>query len=141
MTMRRYRISPQAEQDIETILAWTHEEFGEKARLRYEALLIRAILDVADSPDRVGSQDRPEIAASARTYHIRHSRDRVKISAGKVKQPRHFLLYRAPAGGAVEIGRVLHDAMELKRHLPEDYRTAPKAPKARDLSKRKKKGI
>lgn len=130
--MRRYRISPQAEQDIEAILAWTHEEFGEKARVRYEALLTQAILDVADSPDRAGSQDRPEIAASARTYHIRHSRDRVKMSIGKVKQPRHFLLYRAPEGGPVEIGRVLHDAMDLQRHLPEYYQTPPKGPEARD---------
>ena len=76
--MRQYRVSPQAEQDIEAILAWTHEEFGEKARVRYEALLIRAILDVAESPERAGSHDRPEISVSARTYHLRHSRDRVR---------------------------------------------------------------
>lgn len=65
--MRPYRVSPRAEQDIEAIFAWTHEEFGEKARVRYEALLIRAMLDVAASPERAGSQDRPDIAASART--------------------------------------------------------------------------
>jgi plasmid stabilization system protein ParE len=61
------RLSPRAEQDIEAILAWTHEEFGEKARLRYEALLTRAILDVAESPERGGSHERPEITAAART--------------------------------------------------------------------------
>jgi toxin ParE1/3/4 len=65
--MRPYRFSPQAEQDIEAILAWTHEGFGEKARVRYEALPIRAMLDVAESPQRAESQDRPDIAASART--------------------------------------------------------------------------
>jgi toxin ParE1/3/4 len=130
--MRLYRVSPQAERDIEAILAWTHEEFGAKARVRYEALLIRAMLDVAESPERAGSQDRPEIAASARTYHIRHSRDRVKKSIGKVKQPRHFLLYRALAGGPVEIGRVLHDRMDLKRHRPEDDWAGPEDPDARD---------
>jgi toxin ParE1/3/4 len=72
-----------------------------------------------------------EIAASARTYHIRHSRDRVKKSIGKMRQPRHFLLYRAPAGGPIEIGRVLHGGMDLKRHLPEEYRAGPEAPEAR----------
>ena len=36
--MTEYRLSPLAEQDIETILEWTHEEFGEKARIRYDAV-------------------------------------------------------------------------------------------------------
>ena len=120
--MAQYRLSPQAEQDIEAILAWTDEEFGEKARFRYEALLIRAILDVAENPGRVGSHDRPEIMAEARTYHLRYSRDHVKRSIGRVQRPRHFLLYRMLAAGGVEIGRVLHDGMDISRHLPDDYR-------------------
>ena len=120
--MARYRLSPQAEQDIEAILAWTHEKFGEKARLRYEALLTRAILDVAEIPERVGSHHRPEIRAGARTYHLRHSRDRVQRSVGRVQRPRHFLLYRTLDDGNTEIGRVLHDGMDLGRHLPDEYR-------------------
>ncbi len=48
--MTAYRLSPLAEQDIETILEWTHEEFGEKARIRFEALLTRAIMNVAEPP-------------------------------------------------------------------------------------------
>jgi toxin ParE1/3/4 len=119
--MPRYRLSPQANQDIATILEWTHKEFGVKARLRYEALLTRAILDVAEAPERAGSHDRPEIAAAIRTYHLRHSRVRVRKSVGRVQRPRHFLLYRIAADGQVEIGRVLHDGMDLKRHLPEEY--------------------
>lgn len=118
--MPQFRISPQAEQDIEAILAWTHEQFGDKARRRYEALLTRAIMDVAESPERAGSHDRPEIAAAARTYHLRHSRDRIKTTPGRVQRPRHFLLYRTTGDGQVEIGRVLHDGMDLKRNLPED---------------------
>ena len=75
--MPRYRLSPQAEQEIEAILRWTQHEFGAKARRRYKALLIRAIMDLAEDPHRPGSHDRPEIAEAARTYHVRHSRDRV----------------------------------------------------------------
>jgi len=71
--MTEYRLSPLAEQDMETILEWTHEEFGEKARIRYEALLTRAIMDVTEAPERMGSHDRPEIAAGARTCHLRNS--------------------------------------------------------------------
>jgi toxin ParE1/3/4 len=40
-------IAPAAEHDIESILIWTHEHFGEQARLRYEALLVQAIVNVA----------------------------------------------------------------------------------------------
>jgi toxin ParE1/3/4 len=112
--MPRYRLSPQAELDIEAILAWTHENFGEKAQLRYEALLTQAIMDVAEVPDRAGSHDRPEIAATARTYHLRHSRDRAKKGIGRVQRPPHFLLFRTLDDGTVEIGRVLHDGMDFK---------------------------
>ena len=110
-----------AERDIEAILEWSHEHFGERGRLRYEALLARAIIDVVADPS-AASHARPEIAAAARTYHLRHSRDHVNPAIGKVRQPRHFLLYRLCDDGRVEIGRVLHDSLDLKRHLPDDYR-------------------
>jgi len=118
--MPLYRLSPQAQQDIEANLEWTHEEFGEKARRRYEALLTRAIMDVVEAPERTGSHARPEIATAARTYHLRYSRDRVRKSIGRVHRPRHFLLYRTRDDDQVEIGRVLHDGVDLKRHLPEE---------------------
>ena len=119
--MPRFVISPAAERDIQSILAWTHERFGLQARLRYEALLVRAVLDVADDPGRTGSQTRPEIAPAARTYHLWHSRDRVEPASDRVRRPRHFLLYRTRDDGRVEIGRVLHDRMDLAQHLPDAY--------------------
>jgi toxin ParE1/3/4 len=36
-----------------------------------------------------------------------------------VHKPRHFLVYRVEPGMLV-VGRVLHDAMELSRHLDPD---------------------
>jgi toxin ParE1/3/4 len=119
--MAHYVISPAAHRDIRSILAWTHERFGQQGRLRYEALLVRAILDLAEDPERTGSQTRSEIAAAARTYHLWHSRDRVEPATDRVRRPRHFLLYRTCEDGRVEIGRVLHDRMDLARHLPDDY--------------------
>ena len=76
------------------------------------------------APERTGSHDRPEIAAAARTYHLRNSRDRVRKSIGRVQRLRHFLLYRTTDDGKVEIGRVLHAGMDLTRHLPREYRAA-----------------
>lgn len=119
--MTDYVISPAAQADIISILDWTEERFGVQGRMRYEALLSQAILDVADDPQRVGSLMRREIIETARTYHLSHSRDRVGASMGKVRHPRHFLLYRKLAGNRIEIGRILHDSMDISRNLPCEY--------------------
>lgn len=68
--MRGCIVSSAAEHAIESILRWTDEHFGERARLRYEALLIQAIADLAQDPERPGSHNRPEIAPAARTLII-----------------------------------------------------------------------
>jgi toxin ParE1/3/4 len=120
--MADYFISPAARSDIDSILDWTEEQFGVQGRLRYEELLSQAILDVADDPQHFGSRDYPELAAGAKTYHLKNSRDRVAAAIGRVRHPRHFLLYRIREDGGVEISRVLHDHMDIARHLPEEYR-------------------
>jgi toxin ParE1/3/4 len=123
MSSIRLFIAPAAEQDMEAVLRWTHDEWGEQARLRYEALLVRAIIDAATNPDLPGSTRRPEIAASARTYHLMHSRNHVATKTSRVKRPRHFLLYRTRPDGIVEIGRVLHESMDIAKHLPDEFRS------------------
>ena len=117
--MQRVVLAPAAEEDIVKILAWSHEHFGEHARLRYEALLTQAIVDIAENPERVGSLSREELAAGARTYHLWHSRERIAKSVGMVAKPRHFLLFRLNAEGEIEIGRVLHDSMDHVSILPD----------------------
>ncbi len=126
--MVRFTISPAAERDIGSILAWTHEHFGEQARLRYEALLVQAIVDVAEDPQRPGSASRDEISRVARTYHVWHSRNHVDKALGRVRHPRHFLIYRFTDKNQIEIGRVLHDSMDLPSHLPAEYRASSDAP-------------
>jgi toxin ParE1/3/4 len=116
-------IAPAATLDIEAVLSWTQEKWGEQASVRYEALLVRTMIDIATNPDLPGSSRRPEIAAAARTYHLIHSRHHVAAEIGRVKRPRHFLLYRTRPDGIVEIGRVLHESMDLAKHLPDEYRS------------------
>jgi toxin ParE1/3/4 len=123
--MPRVVLAPAAEEDIVRILAWSHGHFGEQARLRYEALLNQALVDIAGDPERAGSVPREELAAGARTYHLLHSRQRMAKSVGKVGTPRHFLLLRTNAKGQVEIGRVLHDSMDLASNLPNVYFPQP----------------
>jgi toxin ParE1/3/4 len=115
------RVTGPARQDIARILKQSLQDFGEAAAERYATLLSQALADIAADPDRPGSRARPEIMISgARTYHLEFSRTRV--SGDRVKEPRHFILYRQREIDVVEVGRILHDARELSRHLPRDYR-------------------
>jgi len=117
--MLRYRLSDAAQIDVINILAWTYEQFGEAARLRCESLIVAALRDVATQPDRPGSIAPPDLGAGVRSWHLRLSRDHVGTSATVVRLPRHFLVYRFEPALLV-VGRVLHDAMELARHLDPD---------------------
>lgn len=119
--MAGFRLSSAAQADIIGILARTHEHFGAQARLRYERLIAVALRDIAADPERTGSIDRPEFGENVRSYHLRHSRDRARDESGVVRHPRHLLLYRLVHPGMIGVGRLLHDAMEIERHLPEDY--------------------
>ena len=114
--MLRYRLSNAAQADVIDILAWTQEQFGEAARLRYESLIIAALRDVATQPDRPGSNERPELGAGVRSWHLRLSRGPAGTAAGIVRRPRHFLIYRFEPTLLV-VDRVLHDATESARHL------------------------
>src|SRR4051812_31134035 len=115
--MLRYEITPSAKRDIETILEWTQEQFGVNARLRYEALLMRAMIDIAANPTRTGFCLRSDISADIRTYHLWHSRNRVAGRGARVKHPRHILMYKVRNDGVVEIGRILHESMDIDRRL------------------------
>ena len=119
--MAVYRLARSAREDIVNLLAYTKEDFGEAARLRYEKLLITALHDIASDPERSGSIARPELGENIRSYHLRHSRQRAKTEQGMVMRPRHLLLYRVAVRNLIGIGRVLHEAMEVERHLPSDY--------------------
>ena len=106
--------------DIAIILARTEEDFGIAVRKRYEALIGASLRAIAGDPFRLGSTARPEFGEGVRIYHLRHARGRRK-AAGRVRAPRHFLLYRCASPDIVGVGRVLHEAMELSRHIPAEY--------------------
>ena len=77
------------------------------------------------NPELSGSTSRPEIADNCRTYHLYFSRKSAGRSRDRIRQPRHFLLYRVAKANILEIGRVLHESMELEEHLPDEYRAWP----------------
>jgi toxin ParE1/3/4 len=121
--MLRVFVAETAADEIVSILAWSDKHFGEAARRRYDALILQAINDLAENPERPGVHVRTEIAESVRTYHLKNSRDRVPLAAGRVREPRHFLLFRVRADESLEIGRVLHDGMDIFKHVPDEFRS------------------
>ena len=112
--MARYRLAHAAQADIVSILASSHEQFGEEARMRYEALITTAIRDGATRSDEVGRRVRPELGDRVFSWHLAQSR--THSPGGNVHRPRHFLICRRD-GDVLVVGRVLHDAMERRRHL------------------------
>ena len=119
--MPEVRVAASAREDIIRLLAVGALEHGETGARKYEALVGAALRDIGADPLPRGSAARPDLGADVRPYHLRHARERARTSDGVVRQPRHLLLYRAAGPDVVGVGRMLHEAMEIGRHLPGEY--------------------
>lgn len=75
---------------------------------------------LADTPYRIGSHDRDQLAPGLRSFHLIYSRQQAKQTHGMVKSPHHVVFYRAANNNVIEFVRLLHDAMEVQLHLPND---------------------
>ena len=88
-------------------------------------MIKQALRDIAEDPERPSWKENPELMMEGvRTYHLSFSRSRLPLPGVPhpgVKEPRHFLLYLR-RGNVIEVARILHDARDLKRNLPEAYR-------------------
>jgi len=118
--MPPYRISNAARADIVDILRLSQTQFGDQARQRYQALILAALQAIVDTPYRIGSHERDELAPGLRSYHLIYSRQQAKQTHGMVKSPRHIVFYRVANDDVIEVVRLLHDAMEVQLHLPND---------------------
>ncbi|MFB9268591.1 type II toxin-antitoxin system RelE/ParE family toxin [Bradyrhizobium erythrophlei] len=104
----RVRLGATAEVDFANILKWTTENFGARQSRVYRDTLVHAIGELANGPDVVGSKARDEIIAGLRTLRV----------ARRGRRGSHFLMYRAAPNSTIEIVRILHDRMDLRRHVP-----------------------
>ncbi len=107
----RVRLTAAAEDDFRGILLWTVARFGEAQARVYAETLSRAMEALAGGPTVLGARARDEIAKGLFTLHV----------AREGRKGRHFVLFRV--GGdqgeeAIEVLRLLHDAMDLRRHVP-----------------------
>jgi toxin ParE1/3/4 len=105
------RLTATAENDFREILRWTLLEFGERQSRIYAETLSAALKDLAVGPSIAGVKRRDEIAKGMHSLHV----------ARKGRKGRHFVMFRVvdTRGDAItEVLRLLHDAMDLPRHLP-----------------------
>lgn len=90
-----------------------------EARDRVErAQLVVALRDIAMQSKRSGSLALPELGGGVLSWHLRLSRHHVG-TVGLVHKPRHFIMNRGELDLLV-VGRVLHDATKLAKHLDAD---------------------
>lgn len=105
------RLSAAAEADYQRILRWTVENFGSAQARVYAETLTSALKTLAAGPDIIGVKERPEIGANIRTLHV----------ARNGHKGRHFILFRVgrdDGKNLIDVLRLLHDSMDLERHLP-----------------------
>lgn len=101
------RLGQQAEQDYVEILQWTTRTFGKGQASTYAETMALAIEALERGPDILGARVRDDIQPGIRTLHV----------ARQGRAGRHFVVFRA-TGSDIDVLRLLHDSMDLPRHLP-----------------------
>lgn len=105
------RLTAAAEADFEEILRWTVDRFGETQARIYAGTVSAALNELAAGPTVAGANKRDDILKGIFTLHV----------ARKGRKGRHFVMFRigrTPDHDVIEVLRLLHDAMDLQRHLP-----------------------
>lgn len=89
--------------------------FGPLAASRYRMLLEAALDAIRTNPHRPTAAPRPEFGPDTRFFHLQHAR---KL-APRVRRPRHIVVFRIVGPDIIVVDRLLHDAMDILRHLPQ----------------------
>jgi toxin ParE1/3/4 len=105
----RVRLAASAEADFRNILRWTAERFGQAQARSYAGTLSAAIEALAEGPSVVGARRRDDVSEGLFTLHV---------ARGKCKG-RHLVMIRIGRDrDVIEVLRVVHDSMDLPRHVP-----------------------
>ncbi|WP_168220519.1 type II toxin-antitoxin system RelE/ParE family toxin [Azospirillum thermophilum] len=126
--MGGFRLSAPAEAELDRILDWSEEQFHAVGRMRYAALLVQAMQDLADDPQREGVGWVRPVKHPVGVYHAWHSRDHVPDPAERVHDPRHAVVFRIAEDGVADILGFVHDHMLRGRALRRIVRGNPFAP-------------
>ena len=105
------RLADAAGQDYQAILRWTVENFGRTQARTYAKTLSSALQDLSQGPTLAGVRPREEIGPGIHILHV----------ARRGRKGRHFIVFRVDLtqdATVIEVLRLLHDSMDLPRHLP-----------------------
>jgi toxin ParE1/3/4 len=97
---RKLRLSPEAEEDLTDILAYTIRTWGHEQAIAYRATLYRALGELVDFPSLGRARD--EFGAGTRS-HV----------AGQ-----HVIIYRV-TDDEIAVSRIIHVRRDIERELRE----------------------
>lgn len=104
------RLTHAADADFQDILVWTVERFGARQARTYATTLTRAISALTSGPTVTGVRAREDLGPGVATLHVARGR----------RKGRHLIVFRARIERdehVIDVLRVLHDTMDLSRHL------------------------
>ena len=99
--MGKYELTKKAVSDLNEIWQYMVDNWSEKQADRYYNMLLKICQEIADNPEL------------ARNY------DEIKPELFGIKANRHIIFYRKMSGRPIEITRILHERMDLKRRMNE----------------------
>lgn len=126
--MSAFRLAAPAEAELDAVLDWSEARFHAVGRVRYATLLLQAMQDLADDPQRDGVEWVQTAKRRIGTYHVWHSRNHVADPGERIHDPRHALVFRVADDGVVDILGLLHDRMLRGRALRRIVRDTLSAP-------------
>jgi len=99
MSTNKYRISAQAIEDLNAIWVYTLHKWSKKQADRYYNLLINEIEFISDNY-LIGKS----VAQTRKNYRV------TKVNS-------HLIFYRKLENDIVEVARILHERMDIKKQL------------------------
>ncbi len=99
--MAKYELTNKAVEDLSKIWDYTFEAWSEKQADKYYEMLISNCQEIADNPD------------------FGKSYNGIAQSLLGIKANRHIIFYRTINENYVEITRILHERMDLKKRILE----------------------
>ncbi len=99
--MAEFKLTNKAVEDLSKIWEYTFEVWSENQADKYYEMLISSCQEIADNP------------FLGKTY------DGITPSLFGIKMNRHIIFYRTLNENCVEIIRILHERMELKKRIIE----------------------
>jgi len=106
----KVRLTEAAEQDFNEIFLWTVENFGIDQAHAYREVILDALQSLHDGPTIIGAKNLTGLPKNLKTLHVTRNGNR----------GRHFIVFDASIVEYIQVLRILHDAMDIQRHISSD---------------------